>query len=369
MLRYTKTEVELIMNIDVLMFIEDGIRGGVTQCSKRLAEANNKYMETFDREKPETYLAYYDINSMYAWAMSQCLPYKNLQWVTDIANFSLDIPDDSEIGFILEVDLEYPESIHDRQSDLPMAPISSTPPDSNEKKLLATLLPKKKYVVHYINLKQYVKEGLKVKKIYRILQFKQARWLEPYIRLNADLRRNARNDFEKELFKLMNNAIFGKTMENVRNRRIIKIVSKWDGRYSAAAYIAKPNFYRSSIFGEDFVGIELLKNEVIFNKPIYVGMAILDISKTILYSFHYEYMKNKYGEHCKLCYTDTDSLIYHVKTDDIYADMKENIHMFDTSEYEENNAYNIPRVNKKILGLMKDKNKGNIRIIFYIYLY
>lgn len=369
MLKMTKIELEIVKDIDIIMFIEKGIRGGLTQCSKRYAEANNKYMNTYDKNKSSTFLMYYDINAMYSWAMMQYLPYKDIKWVDDVDNLNFNVSDDNEIGYILEVDLEYPEKLHDNYSDLPMAPEQMIPPNSKESKMLGTLFNKEKYVLHYRNLKQYLTEGLILTKIHRAIKFDQKDWLKLYIDLNSKLRQQAKNDFEKDSFKLMNNAVFGKTMENVRLRRDIKLVSKWDGRYGTGVLLAKPNFHRYTIFEttDDFIGIEMLKTSIRMEKPIYVGMSILDVSKTLLYDFHYKHMKNYYNEECKLLYTDTDSLIYEIHTQDVYADMKINIHKFDTSGYEVNNSYNIPRINNKVVGVMKDENNGKELINSYIF--
>lgn len=365
MLKHTDVELDLINDIDMLMFIENGIRGGITQCSTRYSSANNKYMDKYKQNVPNNYLMYYDINAMYSWAMSQYLPIKNLKWVENVKDdFNFNVPNENPIGFILEVDLEFPDSIHDKQRDLPMAPVHQNPPGSRLKKMLLSLDDKTKYVIHYRNLKAYISEGVILKKIHRVLQFEQSNWLKKYIDLNTILRQNSTNEFEKNLYKLMNNAIFGKTMENVRNRRVIKLITKWEGRFGAKAYIAKPNFHRSTIFAENFVAIELTKTDAYFNKPIYVGMAILDISKTKLYDFHYKYMQMMYGDKCRLLYTDTDSLIYSIQTEDVYEDMKNNIQHFDTSDYQVNNIYNIPLKNKKIPGLMKDENNGRIMTEF-----
>ncbi|XP_011698920.1 PREDICTED: uncharacterized protein LOC105456518, partial [Wasmannia auropunctata] len=146
----------------------------------------------------------------------------------------------------------------------------------------------------------------------------------------------------------MNNAVFGKTMENVRNHVDVRLLTKWEGRFDAEAMIAKPNFHSRSVFSENLVAVEMRKLEVKFNKPIYVGMCILDISKTCLYEFHHEYMLPSFQEKCKVMYTDTDSLIYHIECDDVYEIMKRDIRKFDTSDYAADNVYGIPLANKKV---------------------
>ncbi|XP_018048173.1 PREDICTED: uncharacterized protein LOC108687081 [Atta colombica] len=160
----------------------------------------------------------------------------------------------------------------------------------------------------------------------------------------------------------MNNAVFGKTMENMRNHVNVKLITKWDERYGAEAMIAKPNFHSRSVFAENLIAVEMCKLEIKFDKPIYVGMCILDISKVCLYEFHYEYMLPLFRNKCKIMYTDMDSLIYYIECEDVYETMKRDIARFDTSDYPADNVYNMPLANKKISGLMKDKNNGAIMI-------
>ena len=370
MLRYTKVKLELITDIDMYLMIEKGIRGGVSMITHKYAKANNG--SNYKRDEPTSYIIYWDANNLYGWAMSQCLPTGGFHWVSDEELATLDvrgIADDADKGYILEVDLEYPDSLHDAHNDYPLAPERRTidnkqlSPYSQQlidelrlkgkptEKLIPNLHDKTKYVLHYRNLKQYMSLGLRLTKIHRAIGFCQSKWLQPYIDFNTEMRKAAKNTFE-DFYKLMNNSVFGKTMENVRKRIKVKLCNK---ERQFKRQVAKPEFRRFKIFNEDLTGVHLQISNLVLNKPIYVGMSILDLSKTLMYDFHYSHIQSKYRK-AKLLFTDTDSLCYHIETEDIYGDMR-NDDWFDTSNYPTDHMCHSDK-NKKVLGKMKDETAG-----------
>ena len=198
--------------------------------------------------------------------------------------------------------------------------------------------------------------GLKLTKIHRGIKFEESQWLEKYIALNTELRTSAKNDFEKDFVKLVNNSVFGKNMENIRNRVDIKLVND---KKQAEKLSAKPNFNHCNIFSEDLVAVHMKKTKLVFNKAVYLGMCILDLSKTLMYDFHYNYIKSKYGDKAKLLFTDTDSLMYEIQTEDFYKDISVDVKLrFYTSDYLPNHPSGIP--SGLVLGMVKDEASGKV---------
>ena len=368
-LKKTGVNLELLKDPDMLLMFECGIRVGITQSVHKWAIANNPYMGCeYDPLQLTNYLQYLDANNLYGWAMSQPLPTGEFKWV-DIENLkggarelkkTIDMmvrnSNNRGVGYVLEVDVKYPRELHDHYNNLPF--MCEKIRFNGVEKLVPNLHDKKKYVIHVKALKQALDHGLLLEKIHRVIQFKQSAWMKEYIDFNTKLRTVAKNDFEKDFYKLMNNSVFGKTMENIRKHRDIKLVNN---KEDYLKQVMKPNFKGGVLMGADLISCEMGKVKVKMNKPVYLGQAILDLSKTIMYEFHYDYMKRKYDEKSlKLVYMDTDSLVYDIKTEDFYKDIAEDVETrFDTSGYEPDRPLPIGK-NKKVIGLMKDELGGKI---------
>ncbi|KAJ8910527.1 hypothetical protein NQ315_013489 [Exocentrus adspersus] len=372
MLKLTKVNLELLTDIDMIHMLKKGIRGGISQCTERKHIANNMFLPNYNSEEPSSFITYLDATNLYGHSMSQPLPTGGFTWVNEsgIKNFDvMEVSDESRYGFILEVDVDYPEELHDKHTDLPFLAENIVPPNSKSKlkKLIPNLYNKRNYVIHYKTLQQAIKNGLILKKIHRVLKFEQSRWLKQYIDLNTQMRNRTSNKLEKDFYKLMNNSVFGKTMENVDNRKDIKLCTHWENigqKTGASSLIAQPHFKTCSIFSENLVAIHLGKQSVMYNKPIYIGFSILELSKTVLYGFYYDVIKKHFEDKASLLYTDTDSLILKIYTDNFYKFIGENLDEFDRSNYKPGNKFNVP-INLSVLGKMKDEFPADPIVCFY----
>ena len=375
MLKMTDIKLELMVDIDMFQFIEKGMRGGISYIANRYGKANNKYMKNYDEKAPSKYIMYLDANNLYGWAMSQALPTGGFKWLPpkQIEKINLGkYTENSKKGMILEVDLEYPTELHNSHNDYCMAAEkfcvtkNMLSPYCKQilekfnitigqvKKLIPTLADKQKYVLHYRNLQLYLDLGLKLKKVHRVLMFNQSPWLKQYIDFNTQKRTHAKNSFEKDFFKLMNNSVFGKTMENIRKRVDVRLVTS---KEKLSKLASKPTYVSSKIFNENLVAVHKIKETLTLNRPAYIGMCVLDLSKTLMYDFHYNYIKHKYGNNAKLLFTDTDSLTYEIETKDAYKDFFKDKSKFDNSDYPENSPY-FNKTNKKVIGKFKDEAAG-----------
>ena len=371
-LKMTGIELELISDVDMYLMIEKGLRGGMSVITHRKAVSNNKYMSSYDPDKPSKYITYLDANSLYSWSMNQYLPYGGFKWI-DPEGFSFDnVRADSETGHILEVDLIYPKELHDFHNEYPyccehtlvendmLSPYATYIAEKHglvggkNSKLISSLTDKKRYVIHEMNLKQAVDAGLVLTKIHRVIEFKQKPWMKDFIDFNIDKRKESKNEFEKGFFKIMCNATYGRTLMNLRKRQNISLITDATKLNDC---VKKPDFISSKIFNENLVAVHNINQKLYMNQPIYVGFSILDLSKYHMYNFHYGFIKSKYGCDSKLLFTDTDSLCYEIITEDFYRDMYDNKEQFDLSDMKLEQFKNSE--NKKVVGKFKDETQGS----------
>ena len=237
-------------------------------------------------------------------------------------------------------------------------------------KLIPNLYDKDEYVVHYRNLQYYIQKGMILEHIYEAISFDQSPWMKPYIEMNTAFRAKAENDFEKDFFKLMNNAVFGKTMENLRKRQRVDLVQPQTHPKKYEKLTSNASFKSRRIITENLVAIHRRKTEVKLNRPTYVGMCVLDLSKLCMYQFYYDVLKARYQDKARLLYTDTDSLLVEIESEDINEDLIDMADYFDFSDYPIDHpvrkTLGEERVikNKKIPGLFKDECNGRIIVEF-----
>ena len=245
----------------MLLMFEKGIRGGISQAITKYAKANNKYMKTYDENIKSLYSQYIDANNLYGWAICKKLPVKNFKW-NDVNKYTDDMiknyHEDDKFGALLEVDIEYSNELHKLHIDLPFLCDRKT--INKISKLITSFEDKKEYVIHISTLKQALNHGLKFKKVHRVISFIQAPWMKSYIIKNIKLRNKSKNEFERNFYKLINNNVFGKTMESIRKQRDIKLVTTNNKKKLASG----PNDHTCKYFSEHLMAIEMKKNKGIY---------------------------------------------------------------------------------------------------------
>jgi hypothetical protein len=379
-------ELDLIDDVDLHQMIESGIRGGVSVVNKRFAEADNPYQKhPYDdaayitSQSPEAeyrYLLDIDCNNLYGCAMMEPLPVGGWKWLDkcELDGFDvLSVSKKSETGYILEVDLSYPDSLHASHNDLPCAPEHFAVPNEmlspfqhnllfkaglmrkpdGDVKLIPNLYPKRKYVCHYRTLQIYLELGLVLTKIHRVVQFRQASFLRSYIKMNTNMRKKSRSNFEKDFWKLRNNSVFGKTIESKRSRRKVDICTT---ERKFKKIVAMPSFLGMRRFQHNVVGVERHVTNVLLDRPIAVGFTVLELSKRIMWQFHHMVFKKIFPK-ATLCYTDTDSLLYDIPCNDVYRSLGLNATHFDLSDYHPDHAQ-YSDINRKRPGKFHDELSG-----------
>ena len=238
-LNKTGVKLELLTDYNMILMIEKEIRGGICQATHRYAEANNKDMKTYDKNIDSSYIKYLDANNLYGGAMSQKLPTNGIKRVEDLSQFNesfiKNYDENSDIGYVLEVNIDFSRRLFNLHKDLPFLPERKRV--EKVEKLICCIEDKKKYLIHIRALKEALNHRLKLK-VHRIIQFKQKAWLKIYIDRNTELTKNTKNEIEKNFFKLMNNSVFGKTMKNVRNHSDSKLITSDERR---KRLVSEPN--------------------------------------------------------------------------------------------------------------------------------
>ena len=285
----------------MLRFFEKAIRRGLNGIGEKLfMKANNFYLPDFDKTKPTTYGLFLDVVNLYGGTMMKKMPLGGFKWVNITLQEILNTSEESDEGYFVMVDLQYPNVLHNKHYDLPLAaekleisrdfhsPYQKQfhQHEAKTKKLMENLIDKSDYVCHYSLLKFFVSRGLIITKISKVLQFRLSNFLKPYIDKNTRLRQEPGiSDFRKNFFKLLINSCFGKTMKNLRRRKNLIIVTN---EKQAEFYCNQFNFKSFRIFKEDMMAVTILKKLITWNKPTYLGAAVLDVSKLQLYQFHHK---------------------------------------------------------------------------------
>jgi len=387
-LKLSNIELEYIKDPDMYLWLEKALRGGYCSVGGiREARANNKYMgKMFNSKQPTSFISYLDCNNLYGNSMVQPLPVNGFHFLSqnecdhiekNLSTWVAGLKNDDPTGYYLEVDLHYPNTVHDNLNDYPPAPCSRRTQEDEFSphqrrqikglniqknnftgmKLIGDLHDKKGYITHYRNLKMFLSLGIKVTKVHKVLRFNQSPWMKNYIEFNTRKRALAITDYEKDFWKLLNNSAFGKTLEQKRKHQNMNVVKS---RERALFHIRRPTFQRMIEVNENVFLCVKKKISVLLDRPIAVGVGILELSKETMLDFHYNIMKKRYHDKATLLYTDTDSLVYHIKTNDFYNDMWSMKEHFDMSDFSGALSKWNDQTNKKVLGKFKDESPNKV---------
>ena len=370
-LKCTGINLQTLQDKDMIFLLENNIRGGISSVM------GDRYIKSDVNKK----ILYFDANNLYGNSMSEPLPYDEIKFDNSVnLEDILNTPDDSDIGYFIEVNLKYPDNIKEKTKKFPFAPVNKkiNPDDFSDymkailpdtytqtSKLICDWTDNKNYLVHYRLLKFYIRHGMIVDKVHDIISFRQSRWLDKYTNFITQKRNQAVNDFEKDFYKLLNNAFYGKTMENVRNRLKIKFVKKDDYR-EIIKQQSKLTFNGIHKSYENCDSYKLKQNEVLMDESIYLGFSVLELSKLLKYETYYDKLQPYFGhESFPLHYMDTDSFVLSLNTIDIIKDFKNLEDIFDFSNLDENHEL-FSNKNKKVIGKFKTETPRNIWIDEFI---
>jgi len=390
-MRKTGITLDLINTPEMHMVLERNVRGGVAKIVKRHAEANQPGLPNYNPTKPQSHLLYLDCGmyiffiylfvyltvNLYGYCMLQNLGHSEFKFLEDFSHIDFaTVSDDSPIGYFLEVDLIYPQHLHEAHSDYPLSPTplnitfemlskfqqTLRPQFKESRKLCPNFLPQYKILLHYKAFQLYSSLGMQVTRIHRVISFNQSRWLAPYIEFNNAQRKMATSEFEKSFYKLLNNSFYGRTLMNKRKHTCLDIVTTVK---KALAQLAKPTLDSFTIINENLVLVKRKKRNLTLDAPIYLGFSILEYAKVHMLDFHYNTMLKLYTPvNLRICMSDTDSLLYEIKTEDLDGDLLRILDQLDTHEYPKNHVLYSEK-NKKRVGTFKNEIVGEKIISFY----
>ncbi|XP_045162758.2 uncharacterized protein LOC123527404 [Mercenaria mercenaria] len=390
-LRYAEVKLELQTSIEAHLMIENAIRGGIAVIGNpRHARANNPEMPdgTFNEEEETSFIDFLDFNGLYTSVMATArLPTHGFRFLSDFEqerfNFE-EVPEDSDHGYILEVDLSYPVELHEYHDDFPLAPekIKICTEDlspytvqsaaaaginmdrlSTEERLCLTLKDKKSYTVHYLNLQFYTKHGLKVTKVHRVLSFVQAPFLERFMNFCGNKRKEARSPLYKTIWKNIANLVCGKSYENPRNYKDIRICNS---EHQLLKLVAKPTFDCLRVLDDNLTAVQMHKPTVELNRPIAVGFTILELSKRTVYEFFYDFVKTTLAKKGSVSFLagDTDSLVLKLSgVPDLKNRYNVNNSRFDLSNFPDGHPLKDD-TNRMVPGKVKFERPGEVGIEF-----
>ena len=349
-------ELELITSVDQYNFIESSIRGGLCCASYKHAVANNKYLSDYDPNESHSYIILFDVVSLYATIMAKSpLPYGQFRWLTRGEIDQLDIMNinpKGEQGYFMEVSLEYGKEIMDRTKYFPFAPekkkvptlwwseytkhvaqIFGHPFQDGAEKLIATVTDKDHYICHSSILKFYLENGMKLKEVHRVLAFAQKPWMKKFVEFNAQKRKEAKSTFWKDLYKRINNCLYGRSLYSAKSQIDFRLVNE---KKQFLKLSSKPNFKGFEVISDNLAGVEMGQIRVELTHPLYVGSAILELSKLYMYNIYYNYFVKMYEQNVTLCYMDTDSFLLWIRGEenDPYEDVRHNSSLFDLSNFD-----------------------------------
>jgi hypothetical protein len=379
MLKMTGVAIECLSDIDMILFLESAVRGGVSFISQRHCEAP----EPEAAQPTDPKLLYIDANNLYGYSQSCPQPVGLYRWLTDEEIQAKDwtvYDHDSDIGYILEVDLTYPRKLHKSHNSLPLAPhrmiIDETILSEFSKecllevkgktkhlstKLASTFLPRKRYVVHGANLELYLELGMVLRKVRRVLRFVQSDFLKKYIEFCTSKRAASKSEFRKRLFKTFSNSNFGKFIEKTRDHLDCHIV---DSKEKFEKWTACPRYSSYKVLAPDVVAVFLKRPYVLMRQAWAIGFTILDRSKELVYRHYYKHILPALDGKCSVVFTDTDSLCLNITANLTIDEVLERLQpLMDYSNYPSTHPRFCP-TRKNQLGYWKDENMGSTMVEF-----